>query len=229
MVASKSLPAIRWRVTSRKENAVRSPAAALAVAGASLAVFVFLLAEVTHFGQLSWLDKSVNEMMGRQTAWIILLSKGLHYLFSAISLIVIAIVLAFLLVRKIGRRQAVLTAGLMLLGAGLVQLIKLIVGRPRPANAMLALGDAAFPSGHTSATTIFFGFMCMILLPRLPPGLPRAMLVSASVLIAALVGFSRLSLHVHWLTDVLAGLALGGMVVSLGVAARDATPKVWRS
>jgi membrane-associated phospholipid phosphatase len=46
-------------------------------------------------------------------------------------------------------------------------------------------------------------------------------MISVSTFIVALVGFSRLSLHVHWLTDVLAGLALGGVVVSAGVLAQD--------
>jgi membrane-associated phospholipid phosphatase len=203
---------------------VRSSAAALGAACVSLAVFVFLLAEVSYFGQLSWLDRSVNEIMSRQPAWTILLSKGLHYLFSAISLIVTSIALALVLWRRIGRRRAILTAGLMLLGAGLNQLIKLLVARPRPVDAMIALRDAAFPSGHTSATTIFFGIMCMLLLPRLTPGLPRAITISASVFIVALVGFSRLALHVHWLTDVLAGLALGGIVVSIGLLAQRFFP-----
>ncbi len=201
-------------------NPVKNSPVAFGVACASLAVFVFLLAEVTHFGQLWWLDKSVNEIMGRQSAWVVLLSKGLHYLFAAISMIVVTMALGFLFWRKIGKRKALLTAGLTLFGAGTTQLIKLLVARPRPVNAMFALSDAAFPSGHTSATTIFFGVMCMILLPRLTPGFPRAIMISASALLVAFVGFSRLSLHVHWLTDVLGGLALGGVVVSIGVLAQ---------
>ena len=200
---------------------VRNSAAAFGAACASLALFIVLLAEVTHFGQLSGLDTSVNEMMSRQSAWVVLLSKGLHYLFSVISAIVITIALAFLLWRKIGIRQAILATGLTLFGAGLDQLIKFLVARPRPVDAMIALRDAAFPSGHTTSTTIFFGIMCMILLPRLTSDLPRVIMISASAFIVALVGFSRLSLHVHWLTDVLAGLALGGVVVSIGVLAQD--------
>jgi undecaprenyl-diphosphatase len=203
---------------------VKSSTVVIGVACASLAVFVFLLAEVTHFGRLWWLDRSVNEIMSQQSAWIVLLSRGLHYLFSAISLILISIILALVLWRRIGRRRAVLIAGPMLLGAGVNQLVKLLVARPRPVNAMIALSDSAFPSGHTSATAIFFGIMCMVLLPRLTPGLPRAVMISASAFLVALVGFSRLALHVHWLTDVLAGLALGGTVISIGLLVQGFFP-----
>ena len=198
--------------------------AALGMACVFAAVFVFLLAEVVYFGQLVRLDTSVDEMLSRPAAWIILLSKGLHYLFSAISMIVITTALACIFWRKIGSRKAILMTGLIVIGAGLNQLIKLAVARPRPADAMIALPDTAFPSGHTSATTIFVGLLCTMVLPRLSPGLQRSVMISVSVFVAALVGFSRLALHVHWLTDVLAGLALGGVVVSAGVLARDFLP-----
>jgi membrane-associated phospholipid phosphatase len=200
---------------------MRKPAAALSMGCACLAVFIFLLPGETHFGRLAWLDTSVNEMLGRQSAGIILLSKGLHYIFSAISMIVATTALACIFWRKIGRSRAILMTGLILLVAGLNQFIKFAVARPRPVNAIIALRDTAFPSGHTSATTVFVGILCMILLPRLAPGRQRGIMIFASALTAALVGFSRLSLHVHWLTDVLAGLSLGGIVVSFGVLVQE--------
>ena len=157
---------------------MRKPAAALSMGCACLAAFIFLLTGETHLGRLARLDMAVNEMLGRQLAAIILLSKGLHYLFSAISMIVATTALACIFWRKIGRSRAILMTGLILLVAGVNQLIKFAVARPRPVNAMIALSDTAFPSGHTSATTVFVGILCMILLPRLAPGRQRGIMIS---------------------------------------------------
>lgn len=200
---------------------MRKSAIAFGLAFASMAVFVFLLVEVTFLGHISWLDKAANEMISQQSALIILLSKGLHYLFSPISVIVMTVAIALIVWRKIGQREAILIAGLMLLGTAINQLIKLLVARPRPENALIALSDAAFPSGHTSATAVFFGILCMILLPKFKSSLLRISMISFSAFMVALVGFSRLYLQVHWLTDVLAGLALGGAIICIGVQAQN--------
>jgi membrane-associated phospholipid phosphatase len=190
------------------------------VALASSAVFVFVLAEV-YLGHLSWLDRAVNEMISPQSPWIVLLWKGLHFLFAPLSVIVMTVAMALIVWRKTGQKEAVLIAGMMLLGTAVSHLVKLLVARPRPENALIALSDPAFPSGHASATAIFFGILCMMLVPRLKPGLRRITVISCSVFMVALVGFSRLCLHVHWLTDVVAGLALGGAVTCAGVLAQD--------
>jgi membrane-associated phospholipid phosphatase len=200
---------------------MRKSAVALGIALASTAVFVFLLSEVVYPGHISWLDKAVNEMIGQQSTWILLLSKGLHFLFAPLSVLVMTAALALIVWRMKGQREAILIAGMMLLGTALNHLIKILVARPRPENALIALSDAAFPSGHASATAVFFGILCMILVPKLKSGLPRILVISFSAFIVALVGFSRLCLHVHWLTDVLAGLALGGVIICVGVQVQD--------
>lgn len=93
--------------------------------------------------------------------------------------------------------------------------IKLLVARSRPASEALvqALGYA-FPSGHSTAATAGWLAVAVVL-----AGLARSMTVRASVLAAALViallvGISRVYLGVHAPTDVLAGWALGGLWVT---------------
>jgi membrane-associated phospholipid phosphatase len=175
------------------------------------------LAEVTRVHQLSSVDRTVNAVMSQLPAWIVVVSNGLHYLFSVASLLAVTVALAFVFGRRIGRAQAVLITGLMVSGAVVNQLVKFLVARPRPADALIPLADSAFPSGHTSATAIFFGILSITLLPRTASSLGRALILCASALLVGVVGFSRLALRVHWLTDVAAGLALGGFVVSVGV------------
>jgi undecaprenyl-diphosphatase len=87
--------------------------------------------------------------------------------------------------------------------------VKSIVDRARPTlvPAAATLGPA-FPSGH-SATSAAFYAAAALLLGRWRPRLARALLAGAAVGIAVAVAASRVLLDLHWLSDVIAGLALG--------------------
>ncbi len=91
----------------------------------------------------------------------------------------------------------------------LVNLLKLIVERARPdVLQLVGAGGHSFPSGHTSAAAAGWIAVALVL-SRNRPRRTRAALSGTAVLIAAAVATSRALLGVHWLTDVLAGLALG--------------------
>ncbi len=92
-------------------------------------------------------------------------------------------------------------------GALIATLIKFTVRRRRPpgppAGLYAAVDRHAFPSGH--ATRI--GCMTVVLAPLLP-----CWGVGLLSLWAGLVCLARVALQVHYLFDVLAGLAIGGLV-----------------
>ena len=68
------------------------------------------------------------------------------------------------------------------------------------------LQNNAFPSGHTTALFVLAGLVC---LQKINMWLKFAML-----LLAVLVGFSRIASGVHWPMDVL-GAAVGGWLVAI--------------
>jgi undecaprenyl-diphosphatase len=101
------------------------------------------------------------------------------------------------------------TVGLAaLLGSLAASLLKELVGRPRPPaalgiDALVALPDtAAFPSGH--ATTAAAAATALALL------VPRLRGVAAAIALG--VAASRVLLGVHFVGDVVAGLAMGAAV-----------------
>ena len=100
---------------------------------------------------------------------------------------------------------AVVSLGEMLLN----NTIKVIVSRERPSvlQAVTAHGWS-FPSGHSSAAAAAWAAVALVL-GRNRPRQVRALLAAAAVLIAVGVATSRALLGVHWLTDVIGGLALG--------------------
>ena len=106
--------------------------------------------------------------------------------------------------RKVGIMSAVALLGSLLINNNL---IKNIVQRPRPFVTFTDLeiiipkpSEFSFPSGHTSssfaAAAVFYRH------------LPKKLGVP-SVILAGLIGFSRLYVGVHYPTDVLAGVVMG--------------------
>ncbi|MDH2445424.1 phosphatase PAP2 family protein [Amnibacterium sp. CER49] len=86
------------------------------------------------------------------------------------------------------------------LASGLdVRLLKAVAMRPRP-DSVFGLGTS-FPSGHT-ANAALLGTVLLLVLPTVAGriGVPLVVLGMA---------WSRTALHAHWLTDVVAGAAVG--------------------
>ena len=87
--------------------------------------------------------------------------------------------------------------------------MKDLADRVRPAfNPAAATLGPSFPSGHSATAAAFYA--CAALLIGRRRGRPaRALLAGLAVGLAVAVAASRVLLDVHWLTDVIAGLALG--------------------
>ena len=110
--------------------------------------------------------------------------------------------------------------GISVLGAGATALlVKEAVRRARPERALQAYQETgfSFPSGHATLAAAFYGFLIYLVWRMMPPGLARTATVSALALLIALISFSRLYLGVHYLSDVVGGILLGGLFVWIGI------------
>lgn len=107
---------------------------------------------------------------------------------------------------------------LVLGGAQLLNLIlKLSFHRSRPEVAFVQLDTYSFPSGHAMASTAAYGAVAYLAWSRLRTRRSRVLLGVAVALLVALIGFSRLYLGVHYLSDVLAGIAGGAFWLALSI------------
>ena len=87
--------------------------------------------------------------------------------------------------------------------------VKDLVDRIRPsANPIAHTLGPSFPSGHTTGAAACFAAFALVL-GRGRSRNTQAVLAGAAVFVACAVAASRVLLGVHWLTDVLGGLALG--------------------
>jgi len=121
----------------------------------------------------------------------------------------IAILVAALAAVGFARRwRQAITIGLIVLGGrGVVEVIKLIVDRPRPHFGPwpVKVASLSFPSGHAANSMMTFLALALIAVPARF----RAIAVTAAVLLSLLIGATRPYLGVHWPSDVVGGWAFG--------------------
>lgn len=130
-------------------------------------------------------------------------------------LVFIVLAVIFLFFRKTSRAGASAAAGLALGALSTNLIIKPLVARPRPWVVMegwetlVTSSDMnSFPSGHTTAAFAFAAALCV--------ALPQKWAKAAALIAAALMGYSRLYVGVHFPTDVLAGVVVGTLCGLLG-------------
>lgn len=114
------------------------------------------------------------------------------------------------------RRNAVWVTTVMVVGGALGSLCKVAVARDRPtfADPVATAHGFSFPSGHALNGVLGCGVLLVGLWPLLPRRV-RPWAVALAVVSVLGVGFTRVALGVHYLSDVVAGWALGVVVLAV--------------
>lgn len=84
----------------------------------------------------------------------------------------------------------------------------------RPGTALIKEVGWSFPSAHAAAASVFFFSVLYWIEENVHDGAIIALWAITSIFLVVAVGLSRTYLEVHWMTDVLAGFALGAFWVS---------------
>jgi undecaprenyl-diphosphatase len=106
-------------------------------------------------------------------------------------------------------------------GVLLNRLLKYAFHRPRPHfdDPILTLTSYSFPSGHTMMATVLYGVVAAYLLAKTPDWRWRVLIILSASLLIGFVGFSRIYLGAHYLSDVLGAMAEGLAWLSLCLTA----------
>ncbi|MEP7209433.1 MAG: phosphatase PAP2 family protein [Alphaproteobacteria bacterium] len=166
---------------------------------------------------LQWLHPYANHAEPRGPVWFDHAVRDLTSLGSVAVLAVIALItLGYLVLQK--RR---LEAGSLIvsLGGGLFlsETLKQVFERSRPAMEWHATEslNASFPSGHALLSTVVYLSLGAMLARAVKTRTMKAYAMSIAVVLALLVGASRVYLGVHWASDVLGGWSLGAAWATL--------------
>jgi undecaprenyl-diphosphatase len=102
-----------------------------------------------------------------------------------------------------------------------------LIQRPRPQLPWAHVPpDYSFPSGHSMNSLVFYLAIAMIIWARSkPPTGAIAIVVALAVAIA--VGFSRIYLGYHYLSDVVGGFAAGLAWLLVVALAFETIPRSW--
>jgi membrane-associated phospholipid phosphatase len=98
-------------------------------------------------------------------------------------------------------------------GALLNGLLKDFFARPRPifVDAYVIEQNYSFPSAHSMMSLILYGLIAYLLWREISHRPTRYIIVFDAVLFIVLIGISRMTLGVHYFTDVLGGFSAGGL------------------
>lgn len=102
-------------------------------------------------------------------------------------------------------------------GSLAVYIVKILIARPRPVEALVLVSGHSFPSGHATIATLFCSLLIFAYKDHIKNLFLRLLFVVVLSLCALSVAFSRVYLSVHYLSDVVVGILLGLLISSLSV------------
>ncbi len=176
----------------------------------SLYIFAKMVEDVIGMELITKLDVWLNQKM------LLLWSSPLNEIMilitniaSPVNLFLFSLILfVVFVIKKKWYHMTLLVTG-MTGGVLLELLLKFLMHRERPINALIDVSGYSFPSGHTTMATIFFALLIYAFKDDIKNKICKILFMFSMTLTFLLVGLSRVYLNVHWFSDVIAGFALG--------------------
>ncbi len=193
----------------------------------SLILFLVVLIEILNGGTLVTFDHSLSTAIHQiRSTSLTSLSIVIDIVFDLIPMVAISILLSIFFLRRYCNKFAFFFGITMLFDAFVVLVLKELVKRPRPLGDIITKTDFGFPSGHTANAVVFFGFLTYLAMHKIKSKTFKVIIISLSSFMILLIGFSRIYLNVHWLTDVISGFGLGVYILTGSIMLKEYTGKL---
>ncbi len=159
---------------------------------------------------LNLLEIFRHPLLTRAFLWITVLGKG--------SLIAIFTVLFSILLLAWKKRYYLISLWVAVVSSAIFELLlKMIIKRPRPEDAVYIEKGFSFPSGHAALSTALYGFLIYFFWRNLKRWKTKINILFFNISLIIIVSLSRLYLGVHYFSDVWAGFLLGASGLILGI------------
>ncbi len=192
------------------------------VAGLMVPFLALLLLVEDRWGPLSEADQGARDALHRFGLGEPGFVAGMRILSdsgSSLAWVAVTAAVALLMLLRRHWRLAAFTV-VTIAGSSLLNTaVKTLAHRDRPVvdQPFVQEAGASFPSGHAQAAMVGYGVLLLLVLPALTHAWRRVAWAVAIVMVVG-VGFSRVALAAHFVSDVLAGFALGAVWLGLMTA-----------
>ena len=178
----------------------------VSLAVAFFTLLLFLLS--THQAQPldRWVDNSVKDLYNPLVASIV---TALTHLNSPSALLVWSLLAGGLLLLKQRIRETLYFLSGVWGAALMTTIVKHLVQRLRPEERLVEIHSYSFPSWHSATSAALAIAVWILWIQPLPASSSKRLLTALALLWPLLIGLSRIYLHAHWFSDVLAGWSLG--------------------
>ncbi len=174
---------------------------------AALFVFLLLLISTHQTDPLDrWVDNSVKDLYNPLVASIV---TALTHLNSPSALLVWSLLAGGLLLLKQRIRETLYFLSAVWGAALMTTIVKHLVQRLRPEERLVEIHSYSFPSWHSATSAALAIAVWILWIQPLPASSSKRLLTALALLWPLLIGLSRIYLHAHWFSDVLAGWSLG--------------------
>lgn len=171
-------------------------------------------------------------LVEHRVPWLTWVMLAVTQLGSAWFVITLVAIVTLVLVGRRSSRSLMLIVPLSAAGASLlVTVVKLLIARPRPTigDVVAVANGFSFPSGHSAQAVATYAALAWVVTRGLFRRGARTAVWLAAGVIVLLIGFSRLYLGVHWLSDVIGGYTIGACWLVVVVTSVVATQHVRRT
>ncbi len=161
-----------------------------------------------------WLHVRVTPLISNAMA-------AVSFLGAPTTLTIVAVAGSLLLLYRRRHSEAATLSTVVLGGNFLNFCLKHLIQRGRPVfdDPIFSLPTYSFPSGHAVASTVFYGLLSIYALAHAKQRYAAYIGAAAALFMVTLVSFSRVYLGLHYLSDVMGGIAEGIAWLAFCIAA----------
>jgi undecaprenyl-diphosphatase len=175
----------------------------------SILAFIAIVHSLSEKGTLFHLDLKVNAYVIRMAhPGLIGFLGTITELGSIFLVVMVAVIVGIILfIRKDWWRLLALFLAVAI-GQAVINILKVAFLKPRPETEMYVF-SYSFPSGHVFSATVIYGFCIYLTFHFIRNTTVKWIVSTLLAFLILLIGFSRIYLGVHWLSDTLAGYVTG--------------------